>query len=246
MINATINNKILGVWKKHFGADDKVYAPIFYDDFKTGGILFIGMNPSFNPRGVRKIIRNSEFSKLDPDDFYSWRTTAADSSLVDTAIRIGRLVTDEYAFFKRMHEIAKECKTHFQHIDLFVYRQTKQNEFMRLIRDKKKVLNEFGRDQLDIFLEALKGIRPAAIVVSNAGSSGIIREYFKDRLSFDEERGFHWLKLDGTRVPIFFSSMLSGQRALDTGSYERLKWHVRQAFNYKQQTPRPSAVVGFE
>lgn len=244
MINATINNKILGVWKKHFGANDQVYAPIFYDDFKTGGILFIGMNPSFNPRGVRKIIRNSEFSKLDPDEFYSWNSTSHDASLVDTAIKIGRLVTEEYAFFKRMHEIARECKTFFQHIDLFVYRQTNQNQFMRLVRDKKGVLNELGRDQLDIFLEALKEIRPKVIVVSNAGSCGIIREYFKDRIVFDDTAGYHWIKLDGTHVPIFFSSMLSGQRALDTGSYERLKWHVRQAYN--KQAPRLSLVAGLE
>ena len=229
MINEKINSKILSVWKKHFGASDKVYAPIFYDDFKTGGILFIGMNPSFNPRGIRKIMRGTEFEKMDPETFYNWRTAAQDSAHVDDSIRFGRLVHDGYAFFKRMHEIAKECKTHFQHIDLFVYRQTKQKEFLRLVRDKKRVLNALGRDQLDIFLEALKEIRPAVIVVSNAGSCGIIREYFKDRLSFDDERGFHWLKLDGTRVPIFFSSMLSGQRALDTGSYERLVWHIKQA-----------------
>src|SRR3989338_1375799 len=195
MINEKINSKILSVWKKHFGASDKVYAPIFYDDFKTGGILFIGMNPSFNPRGIRKIMRGTEFEKIDPETFYNWRTAAQDSAHVDDSIRFGRLVHDGYAFFKRMHEIAKECKMHFQHIDLFVYRQTKQKEFLRLVRDKKRALNSLGSDQL----------------------------------SFDDERGFHWLKLDGTRVPIFFSSMLSGQRALDTGSYERLVWHIKQA-----------------
>lgn len=236
MINENINRKILAVWQKHFGTRDDIYAPIFYDDFKRGGILFIGMNPSFNPKGMRPILRGTEFEKLNFESFSKWSSAASDPAHVDTSIRIGRLVHDEYAFFKRMHEIAKECNTHFQHIDLFVYRQTNQNEFLPLIRDKKRVLNEFGRDQLDIFLEALKEIHPEAIVVSNAGSSGIIREQFKDKLSFDEVRGFHWLTLDRERVPIFFSSMLSGQRALDTGSYERLKWHVAQI-----ASKRPSA-----
>jgi len=27
-------------------------------------------------------------------------------------------------------------------------------------------------------------------------------------------------------VPIFFTSMLTGQRALDNGSFERLIWHI--------------------
>lgn len=29
-------------------------------------------------------------------------------------------------------------------------------------------------------------------------------------------------------VPVFFTSMLSGQRALDIGSFERLKWHINK------------------
>ncbi|MBV9349792.1 MAG: hypothetical protein JO026_03505 [Patescibacteria group bacterium] len=233
MINASLNQKILAVWKKHFGTRKDVLAPIFYDNFKQGGILFIGMNPSFNPQGMRKIIRGTQFEKISPDIFYAWHTAATSPDQVDALIRLGRLVHVEYAFFKRMHEIAKECKTHFQHIDLFVYRQTKQNEFLRLVRDKKRVLNELGQDQLTIFLEALKEICPAVIVVSNAGSCGIIRDYFKSKLTWDEKRGFHWLSLDGERMPIFFSSMLSGQRALDTGSYERLKWQIRNAYSRK-------------
>jgi hypothetical protein len=229
LINEKINSKIFALWKKRFAASDKVYAPIFYDDFKTGGILFVGMNPSFNPRGISKMMHGTEFNEMEPATFYSWSTAMSDPAHIDTSIRFGRLVHEEYAFFKRMHEIAKECGTYFQHIDLFVYRMTKQSEFLRLVRDKRRVLNELGSDQLDIFLEALNEIHPAVIVVSNAGSCGIVREYFKDKLSFDEDSGFHWLDLDSGKVPIFFSSMLSGQRALDTGSYERLKWHIKQA-----------------
>ncbi len=236
MINEKINRKILAVWKKYFSDNKEVYAPIFYDEFKQGGILFIGMNPSFNPVGVRKLMRGTEFETRDPGSFYSWSNFASNPNSVDDSVRSGRLVKEGYAFFKRMHEMAKLCRTHFQHIDLFVYRQTKQNDFLQLVRDKDKALNEFGRDQLDIFLEALNEIRPKAIVVSNAGSCGIIRAHFADKLSFDEDHGFHWLELDSGQVPIFFSSMLSGQRALDTGSYERLRWHVGQAYN--TQTPR--------
>jgi hypothetical protein len=44
-----------------------------------------------------------------------------------------------------------------------------------------------------------------------------------------EERGFHWLTKSGKRIPVFFLSMLSGQRSLDRWSYERLIWHIKQA-----------------
>lgn len=230
MINKKINKKILSVWKKHFGASDEIYAPIFHDEFKTGGIIFVGMNPSFDARGVRKLVRGTEYEKITPD-FYRWRAFALDPKRIDTSIAIGRLVTEKYVFFKRMHEIAQEANMHFQHLDLFVYRQTKQNEFMRLVRDKSGTLNTFGYDQLKIFLEVLKGIHPKIIVVSNAGAGAILKDYFKKEIHFDDKRGFHQLSLNDSKIPIFFSSMLSGQRALDNGSYERLKWHIREAIN---------------
>jgi len=33
--------------------------------------------------------------------------------------------------------------------------------------------------------------------------------------------------LEGTNIPFFFSSMFTGQRALDNGSFERLIWHIK-------------------
>ncbi len=42
---------------------------------------------------------------------------------------------------------------------------------------------------------------------------------------FDEEIGTYlW-----NNIPVFFTSMLTGQRALDNGSFERLKWQVKRA-----------------
>jgi|GEM_PF-4315975 len=45
------------------------------------------------------------------------------------------------------------------------------------------------------------------------------REYIKDDLSWDAERGFHWFTRGGKKIPMFFTSMLSGQRSLDRWSY---------------------------
>lgn len=228
MINEKINRKILAVWNKHFGASDKVYAPIFYDDFKPGGILFIGINPSLKPKGQKKLKKDTEFENLDPE-FFRWHNFAANPERVDTSIRMGRRVTTNYRYFARMHEIAKECQTYFQHIDLFVYRHTKQKEFLPFVREgKKKTLNEFGRDQIEVFLEVLKSVRPSVIVVANASASKIVEGQFKGDIAWDDERGFHWFSLNGNRIPIFFSAMLSGG-ALDNGSYERLLWHVTQS-----------------
>jgi hypothetical protein len=47
---------------------------------------------------------------------------------------------------------------------------------------------------------------------------------------FDEKLGTDRIitKGDLFGIPIFFSSMLSGQRALDTGSEKRLIWHIKR------------------
>lgn len=54
------------------------------------------------------------------------------------------------------------------------------------------------------------------------------------RFLFDDKIGTHRITgnkefetvLKGT--PVFFTSMLTGQRALDNGSFERLGWHINK------------------
>ena len=90
-------------------------------------------------------------------------------------------------------------------------------------------LNQFALDQISIFKDALTAVNPKCIVVTNASGSEIIREQFDVNLQWDNKRGFHWFKYGDAKIPIFFTSMLSGQRALDRWSYERLIWHIEQA-----------------
>ena len=83
---------------------------------------------------------------------------------------------------------------------------------------------------MELFRDALTEVHPKVIVIINAFASELVREYFKSDLSFDEAQGFHYMTLStGAKVPILFSSMLTGQRALDRWSYERLVWHIQQA-----------------
>lgn len=49
------------------------------------------------------------------------------------------------------------------------------------------------------------------------------------KIEYDLESGYHNLVLGSLKIPLFFSGMLTGQRALDNGSFERLKWHIKKA-----------------
>lgn len=47
--------------------------------------------------------------------------------------------------------------------------------------------------------------------------------------AFDPQVGHNYYDIDGNAIPIFFASMLTGQRALDNYSFERLQWHLLQS-----------------
>jgi pseudouridine-5'-phosphate glycosidase len=69
-------------------------------------------------------------------------------------------------------------------------------------------------------------IEPKVIVVSNAFVSNILQAELD--IVFDETLGCHFIDLKNKAYPVFFTSMLTGQRALDKGSMMRLKWHIKR------------------
>ena len=173
-------------------------------------ILFIGLNPSY-----RKNDQDFKESFWDP----------------------GQSCTDRY--FKPFVKISQYCdNTPWSHLDLLPIRETNQKEFEKL---EKHHLN-FIWENLMISKEILEAHKPRVIVVTNT----LARKYLgKDRWidkkgkerdiwlgyqfgKMEEDGTFRILNEDSNlkNVPVFFSSMLSGQRALDKGSFERLKWHI--------------------
>jgi len=232
MKNPKINHKIIELWSKYFKDNPSVYAPIFYDDFKRNSILFIGMNPSFSLKGFKLILKNTEHSNINPISFFKWKNIFLNQNLIDDCIKIENYSKNNYFYFDRFVEISKKIGIDWQHIDLFLYKETSQKDFKEHIMDGKK-LNQFAIDQINLFKEILFEIKPQCIIISNAFASEIFREYFDNNLLWDKNKGFHWFVMENKKVPIFFSYMLSGQRALDRWSYERLVWHIGRAVTDK-------------
>ena len=229
MHNEEINSKIVSLWNKYFKNDPDVYAPLFYDEFKKGGLLFIGMNPSFSARGFKTILQNTEYKDMEPTTFFKWSNISSNPKLIDDCIKVENYAYANYLlYFGRPIEISKKVGLDWQHIDLFLYRETSQTDFMNRIMDKGK-LNEFALDQIALFEETLLRIEPQCVVITNAFGSELLREYIKNHLVWDKERGFHWFTKGDKKIPMFFTSMLSGQRSLDRWSYERLVWHIGQS-----------------
>ena len=133
--------------------------------------------------------------------------------------------SEEHQYFKKFKDISEKVGLGWAHIDLLFIRETNQN-VVKVI-GKEELGKRFINEQLEISLAIIESVLPKIIVVNNTYA----RELLKDRLDskFDEEIGTHRItgknNLQGT--PIFFTSMLTGQRALDLGSYERLIWQIK-------------------
>jgi hypothetical protein len=69
------------------------------------------------------------------------------------------------------------------------------------------------------------------VLVANAFAAKIVKMQLG--LSKVDEDGLYWWPIGEQQVPIFFSGMLSGQRALDVHSRERLVWHMKLALRIK-------------
>ncbi|HLC54035.1 MAG TPA: hypothetical protein VJK07_00205 [Candidatus Nanoarchaeia archaeon] len=235
MAGNEINNKISDLWKKYPEEIRGKYHPLYYPDFNKGGLLFIGINPSFSPKGFRQALKDTEYEGTNPKEFYNF--TNLDFQ-IGKAIAIENHVRKQHDYFKKFDKISKETGKNWEHIDLFLYRETSQLESNKIInystKGGKVSMNEFGREQLTLVREEIKLISPKVIVVVNARASEILRtEFLIEKLDSSSELGFQTLEVNGNKIPIFFSGMLTGQRALDKGSFERLVWHIKRALNQK-------------
>lgn len=98
---------------------------------------------------------------------------------------------------------------------------------------------DFIYQQLMVSKELIEHIKPKAIVVSNTLARRFLGKEMNEEKTLGVWMGYEFVfdKNIGTDViqngalrgtPVFFSSMLSGQRALDNGSKERLIWHLNK------------------
>lgn len=193
-----------------------------YDEDETEcELLFLGINPSFDENGV------------------SMKET-------ETYSRPKGKEEKHHPYFKSFLDFEKNLHNNYNwsgkwtHFDIFAFRHTNQKYIETHLLNNPEGIS-FLYDQIMIARERILHIRPKVIVVSNAlvrmfmgkercrlengTEAGVWMDF---RFEFDNTLGTDVIteptELKGTKV--FFTSMLSGQRALDKGSKERLVWHV--------------------
>ncbi len=180
---------------------------IIQDKQINNSILFIGINPSFDGKS-----NNIETKFYDLNQFDC---------------------KSNHKYFSKFQDISTKVNESWSHIDLLYFRETNQNFIKKLLNDEVGI--EFIDRQLEISIKMIEKINPKIIVVNNTMARNLLgfnNKSDKSRkdleFTFDNNLGTYRIvnhpNLNDT--PIFFTSMLTGQRALDLGSYERLVWHI--------------------
>lgn len=130
--------------------------------------------------------------------------------------------------------------------DLFCYADGTQDNIKKAIEKKeidREELRKHIRDIVKLYIEYYK---PRMIIVTNAYASHLINESINKKFNDEEVIEFENKKIDNDylsindyskkfsgekKVPIVFSSMVSGQRALDKYSYIRLKNRIKEIYD---------------
>lgn len=206
---------------ERFNLNNRGFVYQYDEDEQDCELLFLGMNPSYTVKHELK---------SDNPQYEGYYTRSTDRGY--------------FKPFGLIHdELLRACPTTYKnwtHIDLFVFRETNQKVVEGIMRDH--VGPSFLLDQLIIAKNRIAHIQPKVIVVNNAlareftgfnrGGEGE-NEYgvwMGYTFEFDDVFGSYRITNDENlkNTHVLFTSMLSGQRALDLGSRERLVWQIKR------------------
>lgn len=236
-IHIRANRKLLEIWRAHLASDSWPEAipklwPLQYHPMEPGKLLFVGLNPSHNQRD---------------DGLLSIQVEQGDDTLPEEHARVVARLDEESMGLHggRLHPYFRQFSRFdptgaWNHIDLFAIRHTNQSEVVAALRlnEDAGFSSPFVNEQIELTFSLMAELRPPSVVVVNAFGSSIVKRYLTKQdpdFAMDDETGFYWSSINGRRVPFFFSGMLTGQRAIDNHSLERLIWHVRRALAFRQE-----------
>lgn len=230
-ISHKYNSKIIDIWNNHgsYIKENKGYHPLQRTNLQKSDLVFVGMNPSFNKKWVGSKIKKLGTSAcgIKPDDLFTWDGS---KSYTQDIIELDNAGEKSHAYHEALTRFAKSVDESLENtytsLDLYAWRQTSQKEFINHVLPSNAT---FFEAQEDLFFEILKDIDPKVVVVANAAVCHFLKKKYP--FVFDKKDGGY--RLASSDGPVYiFSGMLSGGRALDIYSRERMSWHVRKVLGY--------------
>lgn len=174
-----IEKKLANIWMKYDGKVDSSIMkrkPIFSADGVKDSILFVGVNPSYNPDDDEILISSNDHNSLMYGSFYQ------------------RADAPEY--FKSLEQFASWVGKGYTHMNLLYAREDNREALIYSNSD-------FIREQLELSYETIIKIQPCAIIFFTDYCKDMI--FGADRwVDPSTEDNGHYI-LRGTTIPIYFS-----------------------------------------
>ena len=224
------NQEISRLWKLEFdnaiksteNTSVKFKQFCFHVKQDESPIWFFGMNPSLLDS------TNEYISRTTPPDKHLFKKLEEEQKYMHTEIQYFQRATD---FFEEEVKIPELRKPIFH--DLYPVRHTNQKEFVKFLEDNDDFCNSLDKATKNL----IDGIMPDIIVIANAKASELMQKIFfgkseaeKKKLKGKTKRTY---KFNGKKTDMIFSSMLSGQRALDTYSRSRLAREISETWKFR-------------
>jgi hypothetical protein len=224
-IELLVKEKVNALWREFETEEYCRFSPNSIAEIPNDGLIFIGINPSMTDKVKERLIEkndiNCEFHKLTYD------------------------INVDYRYFKKFFDVAEKTGMNWGHMDLLYNRETNQKKVAGLLkteRGKDFIYNQCMISKI-VLEELIDENKPRIFVVNNTLARKLLGQYHMEK---PMNESTHWIGYDfvwnedfGTYVyknnAFFFTSMLTGQRALDNGSYKRLIWHINFVKNKQRE-----------
>lgn len=225
-----LNDQIDAIWEGLSVGNPNLLLPLYLESLEEKDLLFVGMNPSFSKGAMEKWFKKNGWN-VHPEEYYLWSNKHAFCAEREALTRAHSRAS--YPFFRQHHNLISHLDSpSWCHLDLFPYRETQQT----ILKELCAANPAFSDACLTVFDKALREISPKMIVIWNKGAADIFFERYERE--FNRDVGTYHVNIADRRIPVFASSMVTGRRALDTYSRERLFWHINKAFSSLDR-PRP-------
>lgn len=194
-------------------------VPMIYPEFKTKGIVFVGINPSFDARRIPSVLKGSTIgAKLNSpekvQEFFTFESDRVQEQIPDLQ-EIQRLHHENYFYFARHRRVAELLGgMSWEQVDLFQDRISVQADLLTLLQTP--FYRKCAEEQLNIFVRLLKVSDPSVIVVVNGKVSNFLKDTkteikpLRSRLLLPMTKKIHpdvyFTEISGRRVPVIFKA----------------------------------------
>lgn len=186
--NERIEKRLSEIWNKYRGVNNQILSrkPIFSADGVNDSILFIGINPSYNPSDDNTFIKSNDGNSLMYGSFYQR--------------------PDAPEYFKALEFFANKLNKGYTHLNLLYARE--DNRDLLLDCD-----HNFIREQLELTYETILKIKPVAIFFFSDYCKNLI--FGADRWVNPNSESNGSYILNGTNFPVFFTDDITSMTAIE-------------------------------